>query len=129
MKIYNLSKFYTLNILAYFVWIGYIICPLYYYYLTYIYPIIDKVHYSSVTEIVNFFYYYAVFFIIVIALLVSSVIEWILRLTKVVTTYNELNGPKWVYTTLFWTAIVSLPVTFYIAYLLTIVIADAFYGN
>ena len=102
MHIFNLSKFYTFNLLL---WFSLIVHS----YLLY---------YSAFTElkdahyVVIFFYFlefdYLVFFLCLIFLLIIIAIEAVLRKRNILKSYNKLTIPLKIRLILYWTAIIFI---------------------
>ena len=102
MHIFNLSKFYTVNLLL---WFSLIVHS----YLLY---------YSAFTElkdahyVVIFFYFlkldYYLFFLCLIFLLIIIAIEAVLRKINILKSYNKLTMPLKIRLILYWTAIIFI---------------------
>ena len=102
MHIFNLSKFYTVNLLL---WFSLIVNS----YLLY---------YSAFTElkdahyVVIFFYFlkldYYLFFLCLIFLLIIIAIEAVLRKINILKSYNKLTIPLKIRLILYWTAIIFI---------------------
>jgi len=96
MKKLNLSKYYTLNLLAYFSLLSAIIFIGYKFWL--------NANVESMYHIGPIFNYCFICSIISIIFLSISFIEFLLRIFKKIKNYNQLELPKIIYSCLFWIA-------------------------
>jgi len=128
MHKFNLNKYYTLNILAYFSLITNIFYIFYGLYLFKIYPqthpnswSIDPIVYSAI--------YYGICFLIYAVILLTSIVELILRNYKRITKYNTLYMPKFIYSFLYWLGVLLTPSILFIWYFLINLISIALAGD
>lgn len=113
MKKLNLSKFYTLNWLAWCSLLANIVF-IFYAIWQFIHP---KSSFAFLYWLIDNVMYYVYFYIVVFLILIAFVIELILRKTKRLFSYNQLYLPKVVYSCLFWLAVILIPITIYFCYL------------
>lgn len=127
MNIYNFSKFYTLNILAYSIWIADFIYILFF--LLTLSPQICKLFiffdkYFVIKFYISYFIYY---FYLVIFLIFSFLIEIVLRKLNKITKFNQIYGNPKLANILFRISLFAIPTTYFILYKLVLLVDRKFF--
>ena len=122
MKIYSFSKFYTLNILAYSIWVANFIYVIFFLFtlsqeICSILNYFDK--YFVLKIYINYYIYY---FYFVIFLIFCFLIEIILRKHNKISEFNKIYGNPKIANILFGLSILAIPITYFIFYKLMIFI-------
>lgn len=133
MKFYNLSRFYILNLLSWSSWIAHIVYPLFLLFLFNIFPHTQmcETGLASCSDKVIFypFLYFFYYYHLVLLLLILAGIEFILRLFKIIRTYNEVNKKSKLTSFLYWFGIILIPLFAYCLYQIAILIDRAIFTD
>lgn len=129
MNKFNLNKYYTLNWLTYFSWIANIIYMFLAGYLFLIYPQKCIGNFCSLDPFVYTLTYYFWVFVITFIIILSVPVELVLRKLNKVQSFNILTMPKMLHTSLYWSGVVFIPITFILCFLLLISISKSFFGD
>ena len=127
MNIYNFSKFYTLNILAYSIWIAYFVYILFFL-LTLSHKICDFFNFFDKYFVIKFYInYFIYYFYFIICLLLCFLTEIVLRKLNKITKFNQIYGNQKLANILFGISLFAIPTTYIILYKLTIFIDKTFF--
>lgn len=129
MKKFNLSKYYTLNWLAYISWLINIMYLFFASYMFYIYPHKCEGSLCSLDPFIYTLIYYLVGFLIMFLLLLSALVELILRKLNKIKNFNILIMPKNLYTFLYWVGIILIPISFTYCVIIAKLISNLFVGD
>ena len=127
MNIYNFSKFYTLNILAYSIWIADFIYILFFL-LTLSPTVYEFFNFFDKYFVLKFYIsYFIYYFYFVIFLTICFFIEIILRKLNKITRFNQIYGNSKLANILFGISLFAIPTTYFILYKLVLLIDKTFF--